>query len=530
MGFVADPAPGSGFVPDDPNFPGGSGHILTNQELADKFKYAVTRLPSQFAHAATDVVTAIPNMAGDLLTAGHNVVDRATGGKGDYAYPSQQTSTAEDQLYGAPQSGYERAGTALSSILLGAGGASESAPNAIRSLVNPVPTVKGAGNQPVPESFVTPDQANAQQLAAALKNFQSKGYVVPPATTNPTVKNQLIETLGSKVGTQQRASLINADIATQGVKQDLGLSASAPLTAGAIKATLAQAGNGMNLIKDMGPMAKDAQLLEPLKGMRQEILNTQAAYPGTPAPPILAHLDSIINGPQTVPTDATIGKIRNLRDLKSAAYASGDGSLGRQYGTLADALENNLDRNAQARAAAGDPTITPDIVQRFRDSRKLYAQAKNAQDAFDESTGKVSLEKLRQMYDADEPLSGNMLTSGQFASSYRKAAQDPSKIGSAGVNHLEGGLTGLAMIEGANKGYEHFGVPGLIAGLAGGAAIPMARRGAMNYALGGGQRGVIPAAESVSLTPMQQRTAALVQALQTPKKFSDQFPQPAPAY
>jgi len=54
----------------------------------------------------------------------------------------------------------------------------------------PIPGAKA------PESFVSPQSLQAQRLAAGLKQAQDKGYVVPPSTTNPSLINKTLETIG----------------------------------------------------------------------------------------------------------------------------------------------------------------------------------------------------------------------------------------------------------------------------------------------------------------------------------------------
>lgn len=222
--------------------------------------------------------------------------------------------------------------------------------------------------------------------------------------------------------------------------------------------------------------------------------------------------------------DQAVNRITDLRNSADMAFRSGDGSLGRGYKQLSQALEDQVQRAAEARAAAGDTTITPNVVQNFKNSRQLYAKASTAENAFDEGTGKISLQKLGSMYANGEPLSGNMQLAGQFANSFRKAAQDPTKIGSQ-VNHLDMYAPMLSIMEGNTLGEKALGF-----------AVPAARMGTKAYLMSAlGQKGAVPSVSDAIASPsaaMQARTAALVQALQASKR--NDLPQPqlnlSPAY
>lgn len=506
---------------------GSAGPKLVEGTIA-----AVKRLPSQFAHAATDAVTGIPLMVEDAGVAARNLI-AGRDEKGNYPYtlPSADVHAAEDKAFGAPQTTGERIGNALSSALLSGGAAAaEGAPGALRTLAAPIPE---AATQ-VPSNFLSPAQSQAQQLAQALSKAQDAGYVVPPSTSNPTATNKVLETIAGKTNVAGAASLKNSDTVTRGVAQDLGLNPDAPLTLGAIQAVKKESGGGWDQMRALGTVQKDPQFADQLRTMRADLASTGEI--GTKDSPLVGEIDALLKGgnktdpvtltklPDAFTGPQAVNKITDLRNSADVAFRAGDGSLGRGYRQLSGALEDQVQRAAEARAAAGDTSITPNVVQNFKNSRQIYAKASTAENAFDEGTGKISLQKLGQMYANGEPLSGNMQLAGQFANSFRKAAQDPTKIGSQ-VNHLDMYAPMLSIMEGNTLPEKAMGF-----------AVPAARMGTKAYLMSAlGQKGAVPTVTDSIASPsaaMQARTAALVQALQASKRSDVQQPSLtlAPAY
>lgn len=234
-------------------------------------------------------------------------------------------------------------------------------------------------------------------------------------------------------------------------------------------------------------------------------------------------MDPLTMNPATRTFDASnmVTKIKNLRDAADVAGRGGDKGLAAGYKQIADALENQIDRAAQARIVAGDKSIDPNVVNNFREGRKLIAKTYTVQDALNPASNDVSLQVLGRMRKAGDPMEGELGQLGDFGASFEKASQPPAKIGSAGVNHLEGGLTGMmAAALGTLGGHEH-GTLGMIGGVGVGMGLPFARRGAVNWALGPGQSAAIPKAASAlnDLGPTRAKAALLAQML---KQRSDQ--------
>ena len=171
-----------------------------------------------------------------------------------------------------------------------------------------------------------------------------------------------------------------------------------------------------------------------------------------------------------------VDKIAQLRDQSSIAYRTGDSQLGAGYRRLSNALEDQIDRGISQ-----NPDVSPSTVANFRASRVLAAKAHSVLDALNPSTGDVSIHTLAT---SEDPLSGGLKTLADFGRAAPKATQDVSKIGSAGVSHLDTLGPLLTGVVG-----EHAAGPW---GMTAAAAYPASRWAAKAYALGPGQARALP--------------------------------------
>lgn len=186
---------------------------------------------------------------------------------------------------------------------------------------------------------------------------------------------------------------------------------------------------------------------------------------------------------KTFQSSNIIGKVSSLRDAADVAGRAGQKQLAAQYKEVADALEDQVQREVEKRVAAGDTSVPADAVQRLKDARVKIAKSYTTEDVL-KSGGRIDLHGLANKVDNGEPITGDARTLGEFASQFRKATMDPAKLGSRGVNHLEGGMATALTLAGEQIG-EHAGkdghsLVGTLAGLGAGFAIPVSRRMAVN--------------------------------------------------
>jgi hypothetical protein len=264
-------------------------------------------------------------------------------------------------------------------------------------------------------------------MRETLKQSIDAGYVVPPNMVNPSLKNQVIESLSGKQATGQLASVKNQEVTEKLVRQSLGIADDAPLTKTALEQIRKVEGGAY---KDVASLSPQAEIdLEALKKARNEAQGWFNAYNRSASPDDLA-------------------KAKNFRDT-------------------AEVLELNLE--SHAKNAGKDQ-----LISRLRDARKQIAKTFTVERALNDATGTVNAKVLGRIYDKGMPLSDGLDTVGRFASGFPSVNQATQQMGSPGAHNLRAVTSGGAGALGALT----MGPAGLAA-----AALP--------YAAGAASRGMM---------------------------------------
>ena len=448
-----------------------------------------THAASQVGKAAANTVAALPLVAMDAGVATRNIAgdlyNKAVGNPAtpDYEMPSDMWHQSMDQIFGAPRNTAEKVEGAVAPIVMGAGaGALTEAPGAVGTIAKAVSGIPDSG---VPPNFVSGADQKRQLLSQTVKNGQDLGLVVPPQTSNPNFGNWTAETIAGKIATQQGASLRNQAAANRAVTQDLtnagaqGLNPDVPLTQGALRSVISDAGQGYQALRNVGTINTDDQYLNTLTDVAAKASGPAASFPGSKPSPLIDEVNTLLQ--PSFDASHAVDKIAQLRDASSAAYRNGESQVGSGYRQLSNALENQIDRGISS-----NPNVPPDVVQNFRNSRVLAAKAHTALDALNTSTGDIS---IRSLANSEDPLTGNMKAVADFGRAFPRATQDPSKIGSSGTSHLD--MLGPLLTGGIGEQLAH-GPAGLAAGI----GYPLVRMGAKAAALGPMQSRALPAAVS----------------------------------
>lgn len=348
-----------------------------------------------------------------------------------------------------------------------------------------VPSLSVPGAK-APAEFVSPRDLQAQRLAASLKQSQDKGYVVPPSTTNPTLLNKTLETIGGKEATQNQARVINQTARNAGAAADLGLKPEV-MTPDAVAAVKSEAGQAFDAAKTVPRFQTSESYNSALDSVLQNTRGANKDFPGASNPDV----ESLINTYRqpSFTGDSGVSAIKLLRGKASDAYRQGNSEMGMAYKGVANAIEGELERGAQ-QAGPNYATLIPELKQ----ARKTYAQASTVEDVMDPN-GNISGQKLAAALRRDEPLSGNLRMAAEHATNYPKANLQAN---SSNISHLN--MYAAPVI--ATEGYHAAGIPGALAG----AALPFARGGSRAYLLSGmGQAGARPAIASQLAQALQKR-------------------------
>lgn len=254
---------------------------------------------------------------------------------------------------------------------------------------------------------------------AIISQSRDAGYVIPPASVNPSFLNSTIESIGGKVGTERKASLMNQKATNQLVREELGIPENVPISVKTLEGIRKTAGKAYEDISSISPEASD--LVQKLRDARFEA-KTQKKYYDRSANP----------------------------DAQRAALSA------RQE---ADGIEQQLEALVTAKGK-------PDLVQRMREARATIAKTHSVEDAIT-NTGNVDARALGN----SDYLSGKLKQVGDFAEQFPKAAQLPESFGSTNVS---AGKALASMLMGGGGGAA-LGPAGMLASAVPFVAPPAAR-------------------------------------------------------
>lgn len=420
---------------------------------------------------AMDIGVGARNLGGDLLerlSIGGRPVKESTP---DYEYPSQMYEEQLDQLGFPRPQGF---GEVLPSM-------------GISALLSGKLPGGGAPEEMTPANFENPATTSARLRADILKNAQGDGFVVPPSTTNPTLRNRLIETIAGKQNTEQWARIINDRVRQASGNKALGFNPDTPLTRESMQAVMDDAGDAYEQGRAVPLFKTSQEYLDRMTQIAHENQGANESFPGAASPDVAKVVDTYLQ--PTMTGSAAVSAVKLLRQKASDAFDQGNSELGRVYRQVQAAIEDELERGAQLKDMPG-------TVGNLQKARTQYAKAATIRDAM-EPDGTITGDGLRRAW-ANNPnvMSGDLKTASEFAAQYPKANISSSKTGSP-VHHLSslegmvpGGLTLEHMISGGH------GIGGTaLATAAATAAIPVTRRLARAYLFSKrGQAGAVPAA------------------------------------
>jgi len=260
-----------------------------------------------------------------------------------------------------PQGKMEKAGSIALSMMAGA--------------KLPTPSI----DNPAPATFTKADPTKLTTLA----NSQKLGYVVPPSTTNPTITNKLIESLGGKIATAQDAAAKNADITNGLIKSEFGIHPDAPLTSTTFKALRDEVAPAYDAIKKAGTMAADSQYKAALDKIGSQFQGASESFPGLENDQVSKLVQSMDQ--PSFNASSAIDATKVLRQKATDAYSQGNATLGKAYKAASAALEDVIERNLQSAGEKGT-----ELLNNFRNARQTIAKSFSAEKAFNGSTARTS--------------------------------------------------------------------------------------------------------------------------------------------
>ncbi|TEA78635.1 glucosaminidase domain-containing protein [Allopusillimonas ginsengisoli] len=323
---------------------------------------------------------------------------------------------------------------------------------------------------------------NAPRLQT-IKEATEAGYVIPPSSVHPSMRNTVLESISGKIATAQSASVRNQAITDSLARKALGLPDDVPLTSEMLSQYRKAAYDaGYVPLRQIGPVQTDNMFTQSLDDVVKQYTG-KGTIPAMERSEITDLADAYrLNGFDS--SDA-VDAIRALREAADDAFRKGDGALARANRAIAGALEDQLERAAGA--------ASPDLLSSFRQSRANIAKSHTVEKALREGSGSVDAAKIARELQKGKPLSGELELIGKFASAFPKAAQPAAQVAGPGVSKLASAASTLM----AGAGGVAAGPVGIGLGAVPFVVPPMVRSGLLSSAF---QKGL---SKPVNVKPSQ---------------------------
>lgn len=259
------------------------------------------------------------------------------------------------------------------------------------------------------------------ELAAAVRDARSAGYVIPPTQAKPTMTNRLIEGMSGKITTAQNASAKNQVVTNDLAAQALGLQPGTKITPDVLDGVRKTAGQAYDALGQTGAVTPGNAYAQALDAIAAPFVKAAGAFPNAKPSPVLDLVESLRS--PSFDAGAAVEKIKQLRTAADDGFRTGNTDVARAAKAGAKALEDALEGHLQ--------TIgQPDLLAQFRDARQIIAKTYTVQKALNPASGGVDARKLAAELKKGKPLSGELKQAGDFGLQFPKAAQTVEGMGS----------------------------------------------------------------------------------------------------
>ena len=255
------------------------------------------------------------------------------------------------------------------------------------------------------------------------------GYVLPPAMASdkPGMAANTLAAVGGKVKLAQEASTRNQEVTNTLAVQSLGLPKDTMLTDGTFKSIREKASKAYKDIATSVPaIFSDAEFKSAVGDLGQRSSLAAQHFPGLMKNEGVSGLADELAKADSFPPQAGLDLVRKLRaDATSNLKAFGDPekqALGLAQRKAADAVDGLIERNL---GFFGKPELVP----KYRAARQLIAKTHDLESVTNTATGDVDARGLARLADKGRPLTGELKTISDAASSFPKAFQRPSGFG-----------------------------------------------------------------------------------------------------
>jgi hypothetical protein len=290
-------------------------------------------------------------------------------------------------------------------------------------------------------SLEPPTKAHGPSVSdQILADSRKAGYVVPPATTNPSIVNRVVEGFAGKASVAQAAAIKNQPITDGLARSALGLPPDAELTPETMDAVRAPAGQVYAQVAGSGRISIDPQYQADLSKITEAsntIKGDLPNYSSGAQDEIQNLVKSIVPENGTMDATTAVALSKDLRKNANANYnmaaRTGDSTrtdIARAQQAAAGAVEDQVERHLTAQGQ-------PDLATDWDNARTTIAKSYTVQNALD-GAGHVDATKLGKQLLKGKPLSDELETAANFANAFPKAARvAPGKESMPGMSPLD---------------------------------------------------------------------------------------------
>lgn len=275
-----------------------------------------------------------------------------------------------------------------------------------------------------------PVEAPKSPVKTGAVEAREAGYVLPPksASKSPGIVAQALAGWGGKIKTRQDAMERNQEVTNSLATKALGLPPEAILTPKVFTNIIQKAGQSYRDVINAVPTVNaglDPDFRTAVADLGGQNSQAAKAFPKIMGNTGIQDMVGELSAAGEHPTAAWIELVKQLRfDGTANLKTIGDPSkhaLGLAQREAANAIDDMLDRQI---SAAGQPGV----VDTYRAARKLIAKAYDVQGATNAS-GDVSAIGLMRLADKGRPLTDELRTIANAASSFPKSMGMPADFG-----------------------------------------------------------------------------------------------------
>ena len=265
----------------------------------------------------------------------------------------------------------------------------------------------------------------------AVKNAREAGFQLTPADAGagPIAKN--LATFSSEAKLARSISMNNRQTASKLIAEDFGLPPETQITRSTLDDIRESVGNAAyEPVKNSGQVSLDNKLKLDVRKAAADAIKTSEEFSHRTENPLLKTVRSILEK-DSADAGSIVAEVKLLREDAKKAFAAKDASAGRSYLSVAEALDDALDRHLQATSEYAHGV--PRDLQVLREARATIAKTYAADKAINPVTGEFNPQAYAHMLRQKVPLTGGAKKVAEAATAFPRSLQNPNGLPPSGV-------------------------------------------------------------------------------------------------